>query len=120
MNKYLLIPNRETTADISHNSTRVQLGEPMSLLGLLIGLRVGGTYRSRGDLRAAVSPKSHPSKRPRMEAGILKFSTNLKAAGTKIVFSSGVLTASITLEREGPCESGQFQRVPEICGLFAF
>lgn len=61
MNIYLLNPGRKPTTDQSDNTTKVQLSEAMTLLGVFKGVLVRGYLKEHGNPETAVSPKAHSS-----------------------------------------------------------
>jgi hypothetical protein len=54
----LLTSDRESMVEQTTNTTKVQLGEPMSFIGVIYSQ--GGTYRGRNNSKTAVSSMPTP------------------------------------------------------------
>lgn len=61
VNQCPLTPDREPATDQCKQTADIQLGEPVSLIGVLTGVRGRVTHRSRNESRTAAFLKARPS-----------------------------------------------------------
>lgn len=62
MDKYPLALYREMTTDQSTDTTKIQPGGPMNVLGLFIGVQVWGCLQEQNDSKTGTLPKSTPAR----------------------------------------------------------
>lgn len=111
--KCLLTPNRKPVTNLSDNTTQVQPGEPLDLLGLLAGVLVMGCFKKQHD-----SWQLHhwrPTSAQTMTQGCnpgAPWRSSGNATGHRLL-SSAVLIVSIALVET--CDSGKFQGLFETC-----
>lgn len=97
VNQCPLTPDREPAADQCKQTADIQLGEPVSLIGVLTGVRGRVTHRSRNESRTAAFLKARPSGVTVHEAGALERTVHLRAAhqfGKRLIQSVIIITSS--------------------------
>lgn len=91
INKCLLTPENELTTDQSRDTINIQLGQPVSLMGV--------TYRNRGDSKTAASPDPLPPQHEckLTEAGSLKLTAPSADSSTcwSVSFPGGSVILSL-------------------------
>lgn len=137
-NKHLLTPERKLIIDQSKNTTKAQLGEPMSFISYLqkYGWRITGRSRNESKITQHPNPiwvTAHKSRKPgahcptcrqfcwseplfSSQASLCLWSADLRVfEAVQLVQDhlSAVIKAYISLGKKGPSESGLFQGLLE-------
>lgn len=121
MSRDLLTSDKESITEQSKDSTEVQLGKPVSFIGVSYrNMAEGSLIGGKNDSKTAVSARTHRSRGDSSQKlgpwdtlhdfqAAQPVRVSLPNSMTALRDTPLVLTAGIGLEREGPRASSQFQ-----------